>query len=49
MSAELSADIDKARESLAAYQLLADNGLYDFAGSRAYYARFYIRLKLESL
>ena len=37
MTANLSAFIDKAKESLAASKLLADNGLYDFAGSRAYY------------
>lgn len=42
MTANLSAFIDKAKESLAASKLLADNGLYDFAGSRAYYTMFYI-------
>ena len=42
MTAKLSAYIDKAKESLAASKLLADNGLYDFAGSRAYYTMFYI-------
>ena len=42
MTANLSAFIDKAKESLAASKLLADNRLYDFAGSRAYYTMFYI-------
>ncbi|MEO0397549.1 MAG: HEPN domain-containing protein [Cyanobacteria bacterium P01_A01_bin.137] len=42
MTAELSAYVNKAKESLAASKLLADNGLYDFAGSRAYYTMFYI-------
>lgn len=42
MTAELSAYVNKAKESLAASRLLADNGLYDFAGSRAYYTMFYI-------
>ena len=42
MTAELSAYIDKAKESLTASKLLADNGLYDFAGARAYYTMFYI-------
>ncbi|MEM7064569.1 MAG: HEPN domain-containing protein [Cyanobacteria bacterium P01_B01_bin.77] len=42
MTANRSAFIDKAKESLAASKLLADNGLYDFAGSRAYYTMFYI-------
>jgi uncharacterized protein len=32
----------KARDSIRAARLLADNGLYDFAVSRAYYAMFYI-------
>ncbi len=34
--------IKKAKESLTASQLLAENQLYDFAGSRAYYTMFYI-------
>ncbi|NEZ56261.1 HEPN domain-containing protein [Adonisia turfae] len=42
MTANLNAFIDKAKESLVASKLLADNGLYDFAGSRAYYTMFYI-------
>ncbi|MFG6103815.1 HEPN domain-containing protein [Leptothoe sp. EHU-05/26/07-4] len=42
MTASLNAFIDKAKESLVASKLLADNGLYDFAGSRAYYTMFYI-------
>ncbi|MGD1951278.1 MAG: HEPN domain-containing protein [Leptolyngbyaceae cyanobacterium] len=42
MTANLSAFIDKAKESLEASKLLAENGLYDFAGARAYYTMFYI-------
>ena len=34
--------IQKAKESLAASQLLAEKGFLDIAGSRAYYAMFYI-------
>lgn len=33
--------IDKAKESLDAARLLADNGFYDFSVSRAYYAMYY--------
>lgn len=32
----------KARESVRAAELLADDGLYDIAVSRAYYAMFYV-------
>jgi hypothetical protein len=39
MSDELSAFVAKAKESLIASKLLADNQLYDFAGSRAYYTQ----------
>lgn len=31
----------KAREALQAAQVLCDNGLFDFAAGRAYYAMFY--------
>jgi uncharacterized protein (UPF0332 family) len=34
--------LDKAKESIAAAALLAEQGYMDFAASRAYYARFYI-------
>lgn len=37
MSPEQKALIEKAKESLKASQLLADNQLYNFACSRAYY------------
>ncbi|NEQ43065.1 MAG: HEPN domain-containing protein [Leptolyngbya sp. SIOISBB] len=42
MSSEVQALIAKAKESLAASQLLTANGLHDFAASRAYYTMFYI-------
>lgn len=42
MSSEVQAFIVKAQDSLAASRLLAANGLYDFAASRAYYTMFYI-------
>ncbi|MFG6096715.1 HEPN domain-containing protein [Leptothoe sp. ISB3NOV94-8A] len=42
MTADLSSFIDKAKDSLEASKLLAENGLYDFAGARAYYTMFYI-------
>jgi len=34
--------IAKAKESLIASQILAENKLYNFAGARAYYTMFYI-------
>jgi uncharacterized protein (UPF0332 family) len=34
--------IEKAKESYQAAQVLAQQGFYDFAGSRAYYTLFYI-------
>lgn len=34
--------MEKARDSLQGAKLMAKNGLYDFAVSRAYYAMFYI-------
>ncbi|MGK7933912.1 MAG: hypothetical protein AB4041_21120 [Microcystaceae cyanobacterium] len=36
--------IDKAKESLKASQLLADNKLYNFADARAYYTMFFWHL-----
>ncbi|MEM6840258.1 MAG: HEPN domain-containing protein [Cyanobacteria bacterium P01_C01_bin.120] len=42
MSSEVQAFIAKAKESLAASELLAVNELHDFAASRAYYTMFYI-------
>lgn len=33
--------LEKARESLEAANLLADQGYFDFAASRAYYAMYY--------
>ncbi|PSF36302.1 DNA-binding protein [Aphanothece hegewaldii CCALA 016] len=42
MTPEQAALLNKAEESLTAANLLADNGLYDFAASRAYYTMFYV-------
>ena len=42
LTREQSALIKKAQESLRAARLLAEDHLYDFAASRAYYAMFYI-------
>ncbi|MGB2927129.1 MAG: HEPN domain-containing protein [Limnothrix sp.] len=42
MKPEASKFIAKAKESLKASQVLADQQLYNFAGSRAYYTMFYI-------
>jgi uncharacterized protein (UPF0332 family) len=42
MTPEQEALLKKAQESIKAAQLLADNQLYDFAVSRAYYAMFYV-------
>jgi uncharacterized protein (UPF0332 family) len=42
MTPEQEALLKKARESVRAAKLLADNRLYDFAASRAYYAMFYV-------
>jgi len=42
MTHEQTALLNKARESLRAAKLLIENGLYDFAASRAYYTMFYI-------
>ena len=42
MTPRLSGYVDKAKESLAASKLLADNQMYNFAASRAYYTMVYI-------
>ncbi|HLP59086.1 MAG TPA: HEPN domain-containing protein [Candidatus Deferrimicrobium sp.] len=38
---EISANLERAQQSINAAQELAANGFYDFAASRAYYAAFY--------
>ena len=42
MKPEQQKFIEKAKESLLASQILAENQLYNFAGARAYYTMFYI-------
>lgn len=42
MTPDQSLLIEKAKASVHAARLLADDGLYDFAVSRAYYAMFYV-------
>jgi len=42
MTVDQSLLIHKAQESVRAARLLADQGLYDFSVSRAYYAMFYV-------
>lgn len=42
MIPEQAALLRKAQDSLRAARLLADQQLYDFAVSRAYYAMFYV-------
>jgi uncharacterized protein (UPF0332 family) len=42
MTSGIEALFTKARESLAAAQVLIKDGYYDFAASRAYYAMFYV-------
>jgi len=42
MTSEQMALLQKAQDSLQAARLLADQGFYDFAVSRAYYAMFYV-------
>ena len=42
MTPEQLALLQKANNSLKAAELLADQGFYDFATSRAYYTMFYI-------
>jgi uncharacterized protein (UPF0332 family) len=41
MNGQLRAILDKAKDSLDAARLLADQGYFDFAASRTYYAMFY--------
>jgi uncharacterized protein (UPF0332 family) len=41
MTSSIEALLAKARESIAAAQLLIKDGYFDFAASRAYYAMFY--------
>ena len=41
MKGQIQAIIVKAKDSLDAAKLLADQGYYDFAASRTYYAMFY--------
>jgi uncharacterized protein (UPF0332 family) len=38
---EIAANLDRARESVAAAETLAESGYFDFAAARAYYAAFY--------
>lgn len=38
---EISANLERAQQSIYAAQELDGRGFYDFAGSRAYYAAFY--------
>jgi uncharacterized protein (UPF0332 family) len=42
MTSVIEALFTKARESLAAAEILTQGGYYDFAASRAYYAMFYV-------
>ena len=42
MTAEQAALVQKARNSLRGACLLAQDGLFDFAAGRAYYAMFYL-------
>jgi uncharacterized protein (UPF0332 family) len=42
MIPEQVALLKKARDSLRGAKLLAEDGLYDFAASRAYYTMFYV-------
>ncbi|MEW6378168.1 MAG: HEPN domain-containing protein [bacterium] len=42
MTVEQTALLQKSQESLRAARLLAEQGFYDFAVSRAYYAMFYV-------
>jgi len=41
MKAEIQSILNKALDSLDAAKLLADQGYFDFAASRTYYAMFY--------
>lgn len=42
MKLEVYKLIEKAKKSLTASEILAQNKLYNFAGARAYYTMFYI-------
>jgi uncharacterized protein (UPF0332 family) len=42
MTREQAALLKKARDSLRGAKLLAEDGLHDFAASRAYYTMFYV-------
>lgn len=42
MTPEQAALLRKAQDSVRAAKLLASQGFYDFAASRAYYAMFYV-------
>ncbi len=42
MTPEQAALLKKTEDSIRGAKLLATNGLYDFAASRAYYAMFYV-------
>ena len=42
MTTEQAALVEKARSSLQAARLLADEGYFDFAVARAYYSMFYL-------
>lgn len=42
MTPEQTALLNKAEDSLTAAKLLANNSLYDFSASRAYYTMFYV-------
>ena len=42
MSGDFQKLLDKARESVAAANILVDQGFNDFAVSRSYYAMFYV-------
>ncbi len=42
MISEQQKFIEKAKESLLASEILAENKFYNFAGARAYYTMFYI-------
>ncbi|MCU0548477.1 MAG: HEPN domain-containing protein [Leptolyngbya sp. Prado105] len=42
MTQDISSLLHKARQSLTAAKLLADEGLFEFSVSRAYYTMFYI-------
>jgi uncharacterized protein (UPF0332 family) len=45
MTSSIEAQFTKARESLAAAEVLIKDGYYDFAASRANYAMFYVAIR----